>query len=205
MGYMQKAADLVADAKTIEKLDEQTKELKELIEQFGLSDYKADIRHAENSVDADHKKYYLNYILESLDDLIGAIVDINDDFDYIMDAEDEKAYKKEQEREEERVRALGGITFKELEDRFCKLNREGASSETAVIVFKPESFPDREYTEKERTYRVSSDNKMFKSGMGGYSLFGVCLANSDDYKRLDYRMRGYEGTRWVVDYCRLEA
>ena len=50
MDYMQKAADLVADAKTIEKLDEQTKELKELIEQFGLSDYKADIRQAENAV-----------------------------------------------------------------------------------------------------------------------------------------------------------
>lgn len=205
MDYMQKAADLVADAKTIEKLDEQTKELKELIKQFGLSDYKADIRQAENAADAAHKKYYLHYILESLDNLIGAIMDINDDFDYIMDAEDEKAYKKEQEREEERVRALGGITFKELEDRFCKLNREGASSETAVIVFKPESFPDREYTEEERSYRVSSDNKMFKSGMCGYSLFGVCLANSDEYERLDYRMRGYEGPRWIVDYCRLEA
>lgn len=56
----------------------------------------------------------------------------------------------------------------------------------ALITFKSDNWPDKDYTEVERTYRVSSRNKYFDSNMGGTSLFGDCLDGVDNGVRLDH-------------------
>lgn len=67
----------------------------------------------------------------------------------------------------------------------------------AVIVFKQESFTTP-YTEKERSYEISSDAKYLDGNKLGTSLFGDCLDGKDLGVRLDKYM-DYEG--WLVDYC----
>lgn len=73
-----------------------------------------------------------------------------------------------------------------------------------VIVFKSENWPDKDYSIESRSYRVSSDNKAFIPGMGGYSIFASALDGSDPYVRLERYME-YEYGDWKVDYCYLEG
>lgn len=56
-------------------------------------------------------------------------------------------------------------------------------------MFTEDSF-DKPYSEESRTYLVSSDNKAFQPNMGGYSIYGSCLGNSDPLVRLE----GYMAT-----------
>lgn len=74
--------------------------------------------------------------------------------------------------------------------------------EEAVIVFTADSFGE-EYSEQERSYKVSSNSKWFKPHMNGMSLFGDCLDGKDLNVRLDVYMRlaPEEGKRWSVEYC----
>ena len=69
------------------------------------------------------------------------------------------------------------------------------------IVFSQESF-NKPYDEKSRTYAVSSDNKAFKAGLGGYSIYGSCLDGSDPCVRLDGYMRGENA--WKIEKCYLK-
>jgi hypothetical protein len=84
--------------------------------------------------------------------------------------------------------------------QFDQLRKE--SWQEAVVVFKEESF-EREFTEIERSYSISRDNKYFNGMMNGTSLFGSCLDGKDDNVRLDIYMSllPKEGKRWKVDYC----
>ena len=66
------------------------------------------------------------------------------------------------------------------------------------IVFAQSNF-DKPYSEKSRTYRVTSANKYFLTSMGGSSLFGDCLDGSENGVRLDWYMSGRKP--WKVDYC----
>ena len=59
------------------------------------------------------------------------------------------------------------LTYSELADRFRNADSEGKKHLTGYIVFSQESF-NKPYDEKSRTYAVSSDNKAFKAGLGGY-------------------------------------
>ena len=68
--------------------------------------------------------------------------------------------------------------------------------EKAVIVFKNESFK-KDYSEKERSYEISSNAKYFNAKMNGSSLFGDCLDGKDNGVRIDLYM--HDG--WIVDYC----
>jgi hypothetical protein len=72
----------------------------------------------------------------------------------------------------------------------------------AVIVFKEKSFT-KEFSELERSYKISSSCKWFNPMMNGNSLFGNCLDGKDNGVRLDIYMRllPKEGTRWIEDYC----
>ena len=74
--------------------------------------------------------------------------------------------------------------------------------EKAVIVFKEKSF-EREFSETERSYEISRDNKYFNWQMNGNSLFGDCLDGKDNGVRLDIYMSllPKEGKRWIEDYC----
>lgn len=105
------------------------------------------------------------------------------------------------------------LTYAELRHEFCEFNRNHEIRSkgnkqyiTGVIVFKQESWPDTEYSLEARSYRVSSDNKAFIDGMGGYSIFGGSLDGSDPCVRLEAYMKAERGGEngWIVDYCYLE-
>ena len=62
-----------------------------------------------------------------------------------------------------------------------------------VIVYKANNWT-KNYSLASRSYAVSSNNKVFQSGAGGYSLFGSALDGSDDCVRL-------ERIIWTIEYC----
>ena len=90
------------------------------------------------------------------------------------------------------------LTYSELADRFRNAESEGKKHLTGYIVFSQESF-NKPYDERSRTYAVSSDNKAFKAGLGGYSIYGSCLDGSDPCVRLDGYMRGENA--WKIEKC----
>lgn len=87
------------------------------------------------------------------------------------------------------------ITFRELSNKPSKWQE-------AVIVFTEDSF-SKPFTEEERSYAISSDDKYFDPRMGGSSLYGDCLDGKDDCVRLDIYMKRLpeEGRRWKPEYC----
>ena len=93
------------------------------------------------------------------------------------------------------------LTYSELADRFRNAESEGKKHLTGYIVFSQESF-NKPYDEKSRTYAVSSDNKAFKAGLGGYSIYGSCLDGSDPCVRLDGYMCGENA--WKIEKCYLK-
>lgn len=71
----------------------------------------------------------------------------------------------------------------------------------AVVVFTEDSFGNP-YTVKERSYRVSSDNKSFLPNQLGNSIFGDCLDGTDFGVRLDWYVHDKKNP-WRVEYCYL--
>jgi len=69
-----------------------------------------------------------------------------------------------------------------------------------VVVYKQGDWFNKTYTETERSYRVSSNNKAFIPGQIGNSIFGDCLDGRD----LDVRLDWYNSD-WEVDYCYMES
>ena len=69
-----------------------------------------------------------------------------------------------------------------------------------VVVFTEDSF-DKAYTEKERSYQTTSDEKAFLPNQIGNSIFADCLDERDLGVRLDWYMHGEN--HWKVDYCYL--
>lgn len=90
------------------------------------------------------------------------------------------------------------MTFAEMRSRFCEAENEGKEHLSGYIVFTQDSF-DKPYDERSRTYGVSSNNKAFQSGMGGYSIFGSCLDGTDPCVRLDGYMFGENA--WRIEKC----
>lgn len=90
------------------------------------------------------------------------------------------------------------LTYSELADRFRNAESEGKKHLTGYIVFSQDSF-DKPYDERSRTYGVSSNNKAFQAGMGGYSIFGSCLDGTDPCVRLDGYMFGENA--WKIENC----
>lgn len=64
-----------------------------------------------------------------------------------------------------------------------------------IVVYKQGNYFKKQYSKKERSYRVSSNNKAFIPGQLGNSIFADCLDGVDIGVRLDY----YRD--WIVDYC----
>lgn len=56
--------------------------------------------------------------------------------------------------------------------------------EAALIIFAKDNW-NIDYTEEERTYRVSVNSKYFQHDKIGTSLFGNCLDGKDNGVRLD--------------------
>lgn len=97
--------------------------------------------------------------------------------------------------------AENGMSYEDLKARFREAEAAGKHL-IGHIVFTEDSF-DKPYSEEERTYVVSSDNKAFQPHMGGYSIFGTSLDGSDKHVRLDaYMAEEYAGEDgWKVERC----
>ena len=93
------------------------------------------------------------------------------------------------------------MTYSELKDYF-RQSEKNNQHVTGYITFTEDSF-NKPYSEESRTYVVSSDNKAFIPGMGGYSIFGSALDGSDNNVRLDQYMYDEHGTKtgWKVERC----
>lgn len=73
---------------------------------------------------------------------------------------------------------------------------------TGFIVFSPASF-EQEYSPESRTYEVSSNNKAFQPGMGGYSIYASSVDGSDMNVRIERYMAAERGGRygWQIERC----
>ena len=75
-------------------------------------------------------------------------------------------------------------------------------SVSGYIVFTADSF-EKPYAEDARTYGVSSNNKAFQEGMGGYSIYGSSLDGTDPCVRLERYMAVEKGGKdgWKIERC----
>ena len=112
--------------------------------------------------------------------------------EYILDAEDFQGV--EIKAEDPYVK----LTYQEMADLFSKANDRGHKPICGYIVFTEDSF-EKQYPFESRTYAVSSNNKAYISGAGGYSIYGSSLDGSDVNVRLEMYMRGEN--YWKVVYC----
>ena len=100
------------------------------------------------------------------------------------------------------------ITYRELVAKMEQYNREnnitskGDDYIKGVIVFTEDSYT-KPYSLEERSYIVTSSNKAWIDGQGGYSIYGNSMDGSDMYVRLERYMAEEHGGKdgWQVDYC----
>lgn len=100
------------------------------------------------------------------------------------------------------------ITWRELTEAMWNFNKEHGYTTKGndkrlrgVVVFTEDSF-SKPYTEKERSYRFTSDNKAFLPEQSSNSIFADCLDGTDWGVRIDCYMRDRE-CPWKVEYCYL--
>lgn len=94
------------------------------------------------------------------------------------------------------------LPYYELKKRFRDAEREKSGSFIGYIVFTEDSF-DKTYPIEARTYMVSSNNKAFQDGMGGYSIYGSSVDGEDLCVRLDCYMKDEHGDAngWKIEKC----
>ena len=90
------------------------------------------------------------------------------------------------------------IPYHEMTKLFRAAERANQSV-NGFIVFTADSF-EKPYEEISRTYGVSSNNKAFQDGMGGYSIYGACLDGTDPCLRLEGYIRG-GSDGWKIERC----
>lgn len=97
------------------------------------------------------------------------------------------------------------ITWSELCKAMRKFNEEhgyttkgNKENLKGVVVFTENSFT-KPYTEIQRSYQFSSDNKAFLPNQLSNSIFADCLDGTDEGVRIDW----YMGDGWKVEYCYL--
>lgn len=96
---------------------------------------------------------------------------------------------------------LTEMDYYELKRAFSKAEDSGQHL-MGHIVFTADTFKEP-LTEFERTYAISSDNKAFQSGMGGYSIYGRSLDGVDRCLRMDGLMAAEYGGKdgWKIEKC----
>lgn len=94
------------------------------------------------------------------------------------------------------------MSYQEMKKRFREFENNHKEHLAGYVVFTEDSF-DKPYSEKSRTYVISSNNKAFQSGMGGYSVYASCLDGSDPCVRLDGYMFDEHGGEngWKIEKC----
>ena len=99
-------------------------------------------------------------------------------------------------------------TYKELKELFRSVEKSGKQRLhiCGFIVFSQEIFK-KQFSEHDRTYYVSSDNKAYQPNKGGYSIYGNCLDGKDLTVRLEQYMAdelaGDNG--WKVEKCYIDT
>ena len=93
-------------------------------------------------------------------------------------------------------------SYQEMTKRFREAENNRGEHLTGYVVFTEDSF-DKPYSEESRTYVISSNNKAFQSGMGGYSIYASCLDGTDPCLRLDGYMSAEHGGEngWKIEKC----
>ena len=89
------------------------------------------------------------------------------------------------------------ISYSELSRMFTEINDKKLPHKVGYIVYNKQNFDKKYQGLDERTYGFSSDNKVFQSWKGGYSLFGSNLTNTDECVRP-------ERIGWEIEYCYIE-
>lgn len=106
--------------------------------------------------------------------------------------------------QEKLAAALKDVVLKygEMKDLFKAVEKTHEDHVCGHIVFSADSFT-APYSEEERTYVVSSNNKAFQPNMGGYSIYGTSLDGSDVNVRLEQYMHLERGGKdgWKVERC----
>lgn len=97
------------------------------------------------------------------------------------------------------------ITWTNAKHMMCEFNKiygikvKGQMSSPKlemIAVMTPDSFMI-DYTEFERSYKFTNDNKAFMPDALSNSIFASCLDGTDPNVRLDFLV----GDEWEVDYC----
>ena len=94
------------------------------------------------------------------------------------------------------------MSYQEMTKRFREAENNRKEHLTGYVVFTEDSF-DKPYSEESRTYVISSNNKAFQSGMGGYSIYASSLDGSDKCVRLEAYMADEHGGKdgWKIEKC----
>lgn len=90
------------------------------------------------------------------------------------------------------------MSYNEMASLFSLANNRGLPPVVGYVVFTSDSF-DKPYNEESRTYRISSNNKAYQSGMGGCSIYASCLDGTDPCLRLEGYLRGEDA--WKIEKC----
>ena len=139
-------------------------------------------------------KKKLNVEAESMEEAVEKVKDGWRSGEYILDAD----HFADVDFEAEDITPKVEMSYPEMSVLFSSVNDKGLSHITGYIVFTSDSF-EKEYNEASRTYCVSSNNKAYQSGMGGYSIYAYCLDGIDPCIRLEGYMRGENA--WKIEKC----
>lgn len=94
------------------------------------------------------------------------------------------------------------MKYKELRDILCAAASEHKTIE-AFVTFSQDSFSEKTYSQTERTYLFTSNEKAFSANACGYSIFGDCMNGSEFGVRLEQYMADEKGGRngWKTENC----
>lgn len=107
-----------------------------------------------------------------------------------------------EKQKEDSDNAIQNMTYGELCKMFRAVERTKNGHVTGYVVITADSFT-APYSEIERTYIVSSNNKAFQPNMGGYSIHASSLDGSDKGIRLEGYLAAERGGKdgWEIERC----
>ena len=151
------------------------------------------------------KPFEIDDSLESMQEIVGGYIEEYMPFD------DEVAIICNEEgklNNEPLNRAIYGdpkpkeVSYWELKEFLKKNQNILRKPAKGYVVFTEDSF-ENYYTEEQRTYEISSNNKAFMADQIGSSIYGSCIDGSDDNVRLDLIMEAENGGTgdWKIEKC----
>ena len=95
------------------------------------------------------------------------------------------------------------MSYGELVAQFREAERRGDGKHVSGFVVITEDSFNESYPEESRTYEISSNNKAFQPGMGGYSIYASAIDGSDPMVRLERYLAAEKGGAdgWKIERC----